>query len=141
MKSPSDLIRPEVLSLKAYHVPPAEGLVKLDAMENPYTLPADIAQEMGARLARVAVNRYPDPTARALKARVREAMGIADSLDVMLGNGSDELLQIVSLALAKPGAAVLSLEPSFVVYRISAIAAGMEYRGVPLRDDFSLDED
>ena len=141
MKTPSELIRPEVLALTAYHVPPAEGLVKLDAMENPYTLPAELAQELGARLAAVALNRYPDPTARRLHARVREAMAIPDSLDVILGNGSDELLQIVSLALAKPGAVVLSLEPSFVMYRMSAIAAGMRYVGVSLRADFSLDED
>jgi histidinol-phosphate aminotransferase len=89
----------------------------------------------------VAVNRYPDPTAKRLHARVRESMGIPDSLGVMLGNGSDELLQIVSLALARPGAAVLALEPSFVMYRMSAIAAGMRYHGVPLREDFSLDEE
>src|SRR4051794_24043585 len=121
MKAPADLIREEIRALKAYHVPPAEGLVKLDAMENPYTLPPQLAREMGERLAAVAVNRYPDPTARRLNARVREAMRIPDSLGVMLGNGSDELLQIVSLALAKPGAVVLALEPSFVMYRMSAI--------------------
>jgi histidinol-phosphate aminotransferase len=140
-KTPADLVKEEVRALNAYHVPPAENMVKLDAMENPYTLPPELAREMGERLARVAVNRYPDPTARRLHARVREAMAIPDTLDVMLGNGSDELLQIVSLALAKPGAKVLSLEPSFVMYRMSAIAAGMEYRGVRLRDDFSLDQD
>jgi histidinol-phosphate aminotransferase len=141
VKTPTDLIRREILGLKAYHVPPAEGMVKLDAMENPYTLPPELAREMGERLARVAVNRYPDPTAKRLHARVREAMGIADSLGVMLGNGSDELLQIISLALAKRRAAVLALEPSFVMYRMSAIAAGMRYEAVSLRDDFSLDED
>lgn len=141
MKTPADLIRDEIRSLKAYHVPPASGLVKLDAMENPYTLPPELAAEMGERLARVAVNRYPDPSAAGLQARVREAMGIPDSLDVMLGNGSDELLQIVSLSLARPDAVALALEPSFVMYRMSAIAAGMRYEGVALRDDFSLDED
>jgi len=114
--------------------------VKLDAMENPYTLPPELAREMASRVAAVAVNRYPDPTARRLQSRVREAMAIPDSLDVMLGNGSDELLQIVSLALAKRDAVVLSLEPSFVMYRMSAIAAGMRYVGVALRADFSLDE-
>jgi histidinol-phosphate aminotransferase len=141
MKTPEQLVRDEVRALKAYHVPPAEGMVKLDAMENPYTLPPELAREMGERLAAVAVNRYPDPTARRLQARVRETMGIPDSLDVMLGNGSDELLQIVSLALAKRDAAVVALEPSFVMYRMSAIAAGMRYEGVPLREDFSLDEE
>ena len=141
VKTPAELVRREIQDLKAYHVPPAEGLVKLDAMENPYTLPPELAREMGERLARVAVNRYPDPTAKRLHARVRESMHIPDSLDVMLGNGSDELLQIISLALAKPGATVLALEPSFVMYRMSAIAAGLRYEGVALRPDFSLDEE
>jgi histidinol-phosphate aminotransferase len=139
-KTPGNLVREEVRALSAYHVSPAEGLVKLDAMENPYRLPAELAVEMGERLSRVAVNRYPDPAAPLLKRRLREAMGIPDSLDIVLGNGSDEILQIISLALAKPGAVALAPEPSFVMYRLSALAAGMRYVGVPLRPDLPLDE-
>ena len=137
---PEDLVRDEIRALKAYHVAPAGGMVKLDAMENPYRLPADLAMRMGQRLAEVAVNRYPDPSATALKARLRVAMAIPDSLEIVLGNGSDELIQVISLALARPGAVALSPEPSFVMYRMSATAAGMRYAGVPLADDFSLDE-
>jgi len=140
-KGPADVVREEVRALKAYHVSPAEGLVKLDAMENPYRLPPELAARMGERLARVAVNRYPDPAAPRLKQRLREAMSIDSALDMVLGNGSDEILQIISLALARPGAAVLAPEPSFVMYRLAAIAAGMRYVGVPLRADFTLDEE
>jgi histidinol-phosphate aminotransferase len=140
VKTPASLVRDEIRALTAYHVAPAEGMVKLDAMENPYRLPAELAAGLGERLAQVPVNRYPDPTGAGLKRRLREAMGIADSLDILLGNGSDEILQIVTLALAKPGAVVLSLEPSFAVYRLAAIAAGMRYVGVPLAADFTLDE-
>ena len=130
-KGPEALVREEIRALDAYHVPPAQGLVKLDAMESPYALPPELAKAMGERLAAVAVNRYPDPTARELKRAVRAAMRIPDAL---------EILQIVSLALATRGATVLAPEPSFVVYRLAAIAAGMRYVGVPLEDDFSLDE-
>ena len=140
MKTPASLVRDEIRALTAYHVSPAEGFVKLDAMENPYRLPAELAQELGERLAQVAVNRYPDPAGAGLKARLREAMGIAAALEIVLGNGSDEILQIVTLALAKPGAVVLALEPSFVVYRMAAVAAGMRYVGVALNADFTLDE-
>ena len=126
--------------MQAYHVPPAKGLVKLDAMENPHRLPADLAAEMGERLARVAVNRYPDPGHGALKARLRAAMGIPSALQIVLGNGSDEVIQMLSLALARPGAVALSVEPSFVMYRVSAVTAGMRHVGVPLRADFTLDE-
>jgi histidinol-phosphate aminotransferase len=110
-------------------------------MENPYTLPEPLREELGRRLAAVEVNRYPDPGHARLKARLREAMAIPDSLEVLLGNGSDEILQIVTVALARPGAAVLGVEPSFVMYRMAALAAGMRYIAVSLRPDFTLDED
>ncbi|MEO7744459.1 MAG: histidinol-phosphate transaminase [Usitatibacter sp.] len=139
-KGPEDLVRAEIRALEAYRVPCAAGMVKLDAMENPYLLPAELAARMGKRLAEVAVNRYPDPGAATLKDRLRGAMKIPAGLDLVLGNGSDELIQIISLALARPGAVALAPEPSFVMYRISAIAAGMEYAGVPLGGDFALDE-
>ena len=139
-KSPRDLVREEILALRAYHVAPAQGLVKLDAMENPYRLPPGLAQELGRRLAAVEVNRYPDPVAAPLKARLRESMGVPAHLEIVLGNGSDELIQMLSLALARPGAVALAPEPSFVMYRMSAIAAGLRYVGVPLRADFALDE-
>jgi histidinol-phosphate aminotransferase len=135
------LVREEIRALRAYPVEPSKGLVKLDAMENPYRLPAELARQMGERLAAVAVNRYPDPAAPELKRAVREAMRIPESLGILLGNGSDEILQIVSLALARPGATVLAPEPSFVVYRLAAVAAGMRYVGTPLRADFTLDAD
>ncbi len=140
MKTPASLVRDEIRALTAYHVAPAGGMVKLDAMENPYRLPPEIAEGLARRLAQVPVNRYPDPTALGLKARLREAMGIAQAHEMLLGNGSDEILQIVTLALAKPGAVVLAVEPSFVVYRMAAVAAGMRYVGVPLNADFTLDE-
>jgi len=139
-RGPAQLVRDDVRAINAYHVPPAQGLVKLDAMENPYRLPPALAAEMGKLLAAVAINRYPDPTNVALKQRLREAMSVPNTLDIVLGNGSDEILQLVTVALARPGAAVLSLEPSFAVYKLAAAAAGMRYVGVPLNEDFTLDE-
>jgi histidinol-phosphate aminotransferase len=139
VKSAADLVRDEIRALRAYHVAPADGLVKLDAMENPYRLPPELASELGELLATVAINRYPDPVAPQLKARLREAMAIPAELDVLLGNGSDEILQIIAVALAKPGATMLAVEPSFALYKLSATTAGMKYAGVTLRADFSLD--
>lgn len=134
-------VREEIRALKAYSVVPAEGMVKLDAMENPYRLPPELAAELGQRLAAVPINRYPDPRADALKSVLRRVMDIGADLPLTLGNGSDELLQVIALALARPGAMMLSLEPSFVMYRMSATIAGMGYVGVPLRPDFSIDLD
>jgi histidinol-phosphate aminotransferase len=141
MPQPQNIIRDEILALSAYHVPDSRGLIKLDAMENPYHLPPELRQEIAQLTATTEINRYPDPAATGLKAQLREAMDIPADMDLMLGNGSDELIQIVAMAVAKPGTALLAVEPSFVMYRMIATFVGMRYVGVPLGADFSLDLD
>ena len=136
---PQDLIRPEILSLKAYHVPPSEGMVKLDAMENPYVLPDGLRRELADALARVEANRYPDPDPGKLKEAIARRMGVPAGMKLMLGNGSDELIQILALALARPGAAIMYPAPTFVMYSMSAAYTGMKAISIPLRSDFSFD--
>jgi len=138
--TPEQLIRPEIQRLSAYHVADATGMVKLDAMENPYSLPDDLRAELAVKLRDAAINRYPDPHASAVQQALRQAFAIDPAYDIMLGNGSDELIQIIASALAKPGAALLAVEPSFVMYRMIAEFTGLRYIGVPLRSDFALDE-
>ena len=137
--TPSDLIRPEILSLRAYHVPPATGMVKLDAMENPYALPDEVRAEIAQLTAEAAINRYPDASAASLKQAIRRATGLPEDMELLLGNGSDEIIQILAMAMAKPGATLLSVEPSFVMYKMIAAFTGVNYVGVPLTEDFSLD--
>lgn len=133
------LIRPEVRALKAYHVPDASGMVKLDAMENPYEWPEALKPAWLERLRTVALNRYPDPQARALSARLRAYLRLSSDSGLLLGNGSDELIQIVLLALAQPGAVVAAPTPTFVMYELIARAVGMRFVGVPLTAGFALD--
>ncbi|MCR4347076.1 MAG: histidinol-phosphate transaminase [Sulfuricaulis sp.] len=133
------LIRPEIRALKAYHVPDATGLIKLDAMENPYSFPEPVKREWLSALQQVALNRYPDPDAPRLRERLRVALAIPDGMELVLGNGSDELIQIILMAVARPGAAVLAPTPTFVMYEMIATFAGMKFTGVPLMPDFSLD--
>ena len=140
-KKPEEIIRAEILALKAYHVPEAAGMVKLDAMENPYRLPADAQAEIAALAAGAALNRYPDPDAARLKARLREALAIPPGMDLLLGNGSDEIIQMLTMAAARPGAVVLGLEPSFVMFRMIATFCGVRFAGVPLESGFRLDAD
>jgi histidinol-phosphate aminotransferase len=137
--TPDKIVRGEIRALSAYHVPPSAGLIKLDAMENPYTLPSAWQSELTARLAAVAANRYPDAEAAQLKAALRSAMGIADDFDILLGNGSDEIIQIVAQSVAAPGATLLSVEPAFVMFKMIATFCGLNYAGVPLKPEFSLD--
>ena len=134
------VIRPDIRALSAYHVPDPSGLVKLDAMENPYTLPDELRAALAQRLADVALNRYPVPTYATLKATICAKLGVPAGFDVMLGNGSDELISLISVACAKPGAKVLAPVPSFVMYAMAARFAGLEFVGVPLKPDFTLDK-
>jgi len=132
-------VRPEIRALSAYAVARAEGMIKLDAMENPYPLPAGVRTRLSEALARVPINRYPDGGAHAAKGALRRVFSIPVDQDLLLANGSDELIQIITSALACPGAAMLVPEPSFVMYRMNALYAGMRFIGVPLGGDFRLD--
>jgi histidinol-phosphate aminotransferase len=138
-RSPADLVREEILALKAYHVAPAAGMIKLDAMENPYRLPEPLREEIGRVVATLAINRYPDPEAPELKARLREVFGIPAAAGLLIGNGSDEIIAMVTQTLARPGAVMLAPEPSFAMYRMNALFTRMQYVGVPLDRDFTLD--
>src|SRR6185436_7139286 len=98
----------------------------------------EMRAEMGAVLAEAEVNRYPEPTGRKLRELLVEKMGIPQGMDVLLGNGSDDLIQMITFALAKPGAVMMYPDPTFVMYRMSAILSGMKPVGVPTRANFSL---
>jgi histidinol-phosphate aminotransferase len=138
-RGPADLVREEILALKAYHVAPAAGMIKLDAMENPYRLPEALREEVGHTVAGLAMNRYPDPAAPELKARLREVFSIPAGAGLLIGNGSDEIIAIVAQTLARPGAVMLAPEPSFAMYRMNALLTRMRFVGVPLNTDFTLD--
>ena len=141
-ESPDQIIRPEILALSAYHVPPASGMVKLDAMENPYSLPPELRDEIARACVRTRrLTAIPMPALLRSKPRCAKRWRFPDGMDIMLGNGSDEIIQIIALAFARPGAVLMSVEPAFVMFRMIATFAGMDYAGVPLNADFSLDLD
>jgi histidinol-phosphate aminotransferase len=136
---PEDLVRPEILALKAYQVPNAHGMVKLDAMENPYTLPEPLRRELAQVLSRVDLNRYPDPSGGRLRELLAKKMKVPAGMDLLLGNGSDELIQMITLALARPGTTMMYPSPTFVMYGMNSTFSGMKAVPVPVRDDFSFD--
>jgi len=133
------LVRDEVRALSAYHVPNPGDAIKLDAMENPYQFPPELIEQWLAVLKTADLNRYPDPAAQQLKQQLRTAMRIPENMELLLGNGSDEIIQIIIMALAKSGAVVMAPEPTFVMYRMIATFCNVAYAGVPLNNDFSLD--
>ncbi|KQV99921.1 histidinol-phosphate transaminase [Rhizobacter sp. Root1221] len=133
-------IRQDVQSMHGYAVQPSAGMVKLDAMENPFRLPEPLRAELGRRLGEVAMNRYPAGRIDDLRAALARYVNLPDGFDLMLGNGSDELITMLSMACDVPGAKVLAPVPAFVMYDVSARLQGLTFVGVPLTADFELDE-
>ncbi len=128
--------------LAAYRAPaPRPDAVKLDAMENPYALPDELRDAWLAHLRRVDFNRYPDASAACLKHALLQRFPMPDGWDVLLGNGSDEIIQMLCMAVARPGAAVMAPDPSFVMYRHLAVACQLRFCPVPLTANFELDAD
>ena len=133
-------IRQDVQSMHAYAIQPSRGMVKLDAMENPHRLAPELQAELGRRLGALPLNRYPagqvDDLRRSLAAYAR----MPDGFDIMLGNGSDELISLIAMACDVPGASILAPLPGFVMYGMSAQLQGLKFIGIDLTPDFELDE-
>ena len=126
--------------MHAYAIQDSAGLVKLDAMENPFRLPLELQRELGERLGRVAINRYPTTCVADVIAALSAHVELPAACSLMLGNGSDELISLLALACDLPGATILAPLPGFVMYEMSARLQGLGFVGVPLRADFGLDE-
>jgi histidinol-phosphate aminotransferase len=139
----ANTIREDVRAGHSYSVPDASGYIKLDAMENPYELPDHLRQQLATRLAEAVLNRYPVASYGTLKQKIRDNLGVPAGYDVILGNGSDEIISIIAMATARQDkrAVMMAPIPAFVMFQRSAQFAGMDYVGVPLKTDFSLDRE
>jgi histidinol-phosphate aminotransferase len=133
------VLRQDVQSMHGYAVQPSAGMVKLDTMENPFRLPEYLRHALGERLAQVALNRYPAERGNVLRAALAAHAGMPEGCDIMLGNGSDELITMLSMACDIPGAVLLAPVPGFVMYELSARQLGLRFVGVPTTADFELD--
>ena len=138
-------IRQDVLGMHAYAIQDSKGMVKLDAMENPHRLPAELQEALGRRLGALALNRYPDGRVNDLRQALAAYAGMPEGFDIMLGNGSDELISLLAMACdvpvapGQPKPAILAPLPGFVMYAMSAQLQGLDFVGVPLTADFELD--
>ena len=95
-------------------------------MENPFRLPEALQHELGERLGRVAINRYPTDCVGDVIAALSAYVELPAGCKLMLGNGSDELISLLALACDVPGATILAPLPGFVMYEMSAQPAGAE---------------
>ena len=134
------VFRRDVQSMHAYAIQPSAGLIKLDAMENPHRLSPALQDELGKRLGALALNRYPGERVNDLRRALVRHARVPDGYDIMLGNGSDEIISLIAMACDVPGASILAPLPGFVMYGMSAQLQGLKFIGVDLTPDFELDE-
>ena len=134
------VIRRDIHSMHAYAVQPSAGLIKLDTMENTHRLPEALQHALGERLGHVAINRYPAACGDDLRHALAAHAGMPAGCELMLGNGSDELISLLAMACDVPGNCVMAPLPGFVMYAMSAALQGLQFVGVPLTAEFELDE-
>jgi histidinol-phosphate aminotransferase len=133
-----NLVKSAVTRLQAYDPHKRPGHVKLDANEHPFALPAVVRDAVLRALDEVPIHRYPDPEAERLRDRLAKLLDVTPDM-LLLGNGSDELVQMVLMACGTPGAAVLTPTPTFSMYRLGALMLDQRPVEVPLTSDWGLD--
>ena len=130
-------LRSDIKNIDAYHVPVSKDMIKLDAMESPFGVPEDLKVEFLKCIEQSEVNRYPEADPSLLKDTLRSLMDIPDEFGILLGNGSDELIQLLALACSKDDL-IMSFEPSFVMYELVSKYVNLEYFGVQLDSNFDI---
>ncbi len=131
--------RPEILGLSSYtpSLAPHPDVVKLDAMESPFPLSTELRTKWLELLSDTALNRYPGSHTE-LHRVIRTLMGMDVSAPILLGNGSDELIQLIMLGLQKD-TEIVSFAPSFVMYQIIAKWCNLPFTALPLQADYTID--
>jgi histidinol-phosphate aminotransferase len=143
MKPPESFVRATVRPLLAYGPPRDPAAVPLHLNESPMDLPPDLKRELCARIERSDWSKYPITDGARLAEDLARAYG-TDPAGVLVGNGSNELLQLLLFACLEPGDAVVVAAPSFSLYSLQSAALGARVVEVPLRTDgsfrFRIDE-
>ena len=135
------LIRPDVQARQAYHVADPGSAIRLNQMENPYGWDDELWSACLSHIRSAEVNRYPDASGKALIRAIRKHDRLADDWGVMLGNGSDEIIQTLVQAICDGSRPVMAPTPSFVMFQIIAQQCRVPFVGVELGSDWALDVD
>jgi histidinol-phosphate aminotransferase len=131
-------VKPRVLELGAYTLRHHEPRIKLNQNESPFDVPAELKRRLWSRLESRPWNRYPPFVATDFISAVTEATGWPGD-GVLVGNGSNELIQSLLATVVEPGVSVVVPEPTFTLYRLMTEVNGGTVASVPLREDLSFD--
>ncbi|MEK6681563.1 MAG: histidinol-phosphate transaminase [Nitrospirota bacterium] len=138
MKNIKKLIRKEVLGLKAYEVKDIPAKIRLDAKENPFPLPPEFKKSVLNEAEGILLNRYPDSKLHDLRKVISSQLNVKED-EIMIGNGSDELIQMIVTAFGGFPERFLYSVPTFSMYGIIARAQGQQVIEIPLNENFDLD--
>ena len=133
-----ELVRDKVKGLKAYHVENLDEGIKLHANENPYPPSPELLKKIFQRLDQLELNRYPDPDCRNLKQAIANKTGALPE-QIIIGNGSDELIQYLMQVLCDEGDAIAFPDPTFAMYGITAQCLGLTPVNFPLNDNWDFE--
>jgi histidinol-phosphate aminotransferase len=132
--------RPEIEAMAGYvpgEQPQEDGFIKLNTNENPYPPSPAVAGAIQETIGRL--KKYPDPMAEMFRHRAGEVLGV-DSQWILCGNGSDDILTILTRALVGQGQLLRLPYPSYVLYKTLADLQGGRYEEVHFQADWSLPE-
>ncbi|RUM31154.1 MAG: histidinol-phosphate transaminase [Aquifex sp.] len=132
------MISNRIKSLSAYKTEVSPASVRLSSNEFPYDFPEDIKAKILEEIKKIPLNKYPDPEAKELKEIIADFFGVKTE-NVILGNGSDELIYYISMAIGELYLPVYIPIPTFPMYEISAKVLGRPTVSVPLQEDFDID--
>jgi len=135
------LVKNKVRSLKPYHVENTDCAIKLHANESAFPPPPEILKLFEETFQTCALNRYPDPDCQELKSILSKRYQVPTE-QFMIGNGSDELIQILLQIFCDPGDGVAFPDPTFAMYAIIAQGMGLTAQSFPLDEawDFSAEK-
>jgi histidinol-phosphate aminotransferase len=138
----SEMFRPEITAMSGYvpgEQPQAGKFIKLNTNENPYA-PSNKALQAIRDAASPALARYPDPAANAFRIKAADVLGLEPEM-ILCGNGSDDILTIVTRGCVGPGQRLRLPYPSYVLYRTLAQLQGARWEEIPFERDWSLSPD
>ncbi|RMH80646.1 MAG: histidinol-phosphate transaminase [Acidobacteria bacterium] len=132
------MVNPRIKSLSAYKTERTSARVKLSSNELSIEFPGDVRKRIAEVLSELPFNRYPDPQVQELKEVVAQRFGVRTE-NLMLGNGSDELIYYLSVAIGDQNRGIFYPVPTFSMYGISAQVFGRERVEIRLNSFFDID--
>ncbi len=133
-------VREKIKSLKAYEVEDFDCEIKLHANENPFSLPEELTRNFPECFEDLQLNRYPDPDCRLLKQAITDLTNIPPEA-LVIGNGSDELIQLILQIFCDAGDSYVFPDPTFGMYSIIGKGLGLIPRPYPLDEKWDFDGD